>query len=261
MQTSVHPTAVIDPAARIGMGVSIGPYSIVEGDVDIGDRCEIGSHVVIGEGTRIGGGCRIFHGAAVGLIAQDLKYKGEKTYLKIGDRAIIREFCTLNRGTAARGETTIGHDCVFLAYCHVGHDCIVGDNLIASNGMALAGHVEIGNQVTVGGVCSFHQFTRVGDYAMIGASSFITQDVVPFALTGPDPVRIAGINKVKLDRLGFAPERVASVKSAFRILFRENLSVDEATARMANEFPGNDDISRLVAFVKNSKRGIVRMKL
>jgi UDP-N-acetylglucosamine acyltransferase len=260
MQTLLHPTAIIDPGAKIGSGVSVGPYTVIESDVIIGEGCVIGPHVVIGEGTRIGNECRIFHGSAVGLIAQDLKFKGEKTCLRIGDRAIIREFCTLNRGTAARGETVIGNDCVFLAYCHVGHDCVIGDHLVASNNMALAGHVEFGNYVTVGGVCSFHQFTRIGDYAMIGASSFVTQDVVPFALTGPDPVRVVGVNKVKLERVGFASERSESIKRAFRILFRENLNVADAMVKMSLEFPDNEDVAAIINFVKGSKRGIVRMK-
>ena len=260
MQTSLHPTAIVDPGAQIGTGVSVGPYSVIEADVVIGDGCAIGPHVVIGEGTRIGKECRIFHGASIGLIPQDLKFKGEKTYLRIGDRAMIREFCTLNRGTAARGETVVGNDCTLLAYCHVGHDCVIGDHLVASNNMALAGHVEFGNYVTIGGVCSFHQFTRIGDYSMIGATSYVTQDVVPFALTGPDPVRVAGVNKVKLERLGFAPERSESIKRAFRVLFRENLNAEDAMSKMALEFAGNEDVARIINFVKSSKRGIVRMK-
>ena len=217
MASTIHPSAIIDKSAHIGDAVAIGPYTVIEGDVAIGDGTTIGPHVVIGQYTTIGRQCRIFNGASVGLIPQDMKFKGEKTTLRIGDRTTIREFCTLNRGTAASGETVIGNDCLLLAYCHVAHDCVLGDHAIISNNLGMAGHVEVGSYVTIGGVCAFHQFIRIGDYAMIGAFSYVSQDVVPFALTGSDPVRVADVNKVKLERCGFSPERIQEIKRAFRI--------------------------------------------
>jgi UDP-N-acetylglucosamine acyltransferase len=260
MSSAIHPAAIIDPGAEIGADVMVGPYTVIEGNTVIGDGTAVGPHVVIGENTNIGRQCRIFHGAAVGLIPQDMKFKGEKTSLRIGDRTTIREFCTLNRGTAARGETVIGSDCLLLAYSHVAHDCVLGDHVIVSNNLGMAGHVEVGNHVTIGGMCAIHQFTRIGDYAMIGAFSYLSQDVVPFALTGSDPVRIADINKVKLERCDFSPERIHEIKRAFRILFRCKLKLEEATISLAKEFPGNIDVLRLIDFIKKSARGILRMK-
>ncbi|MBN1129046.1 MAG: acyl-ACP--UDP-N-acetylglucosamine O-acyltransferase, partial [Chitinispirillaceae bacterium] len=214
----------------------------------------------IGSHARIGKENRVFHGAAVGLIPQDLKFAGEKTFLRIGDRNIIREFCTINRGTAASGETVIGNDCAILAYCHVAHDCVIGNRLVVSNNLAMAGHVSVGNHVTIGGVCSFHQFTRVGDHVMIQATSYVTQDIVPFALTGTDPVRIVDVNKIGLERRGFSPERIQAIKRAFRILFREDLRVEDALVKIAETFPANGDVQSIVDFIKGSTRGIVRMR-
>jgi UDP-N-acetylglucosamine acyltransferase len=260
MSSTIHPTAIIDRSAEIGADSSVGPYTVIEGSVIIGDGTTVGPHVMIGEYTSIGRQCRIFHGAAVGLIPQDMKFKGEKTCLRIGDRTTIREFCTLNRGTAAHGETVIGNDCLLLAYSHVAHDCVLGDNAIVSNNLGMAGHVEVGIHVTIGGMCAIHQFTHIGDYAMIGAFSYLSQDVVPFALTGSDPVRVADVNKVKLERCGFAPERIQEIKRAFRVLFRQKLKLEESVAALAEEFPGNEDVRLIIDFVKNSPRGILRMK-
>ncbi len=222
VKANIHPTAIISSDVKLGEGSTIGPYTVIEGDVEIGEGCEIGPHVVIGEGTRIGKGCRIFKGAALGLIPQDKKFAGEKTYTVIGNNTLIREFVTINRGSAARGETRIGDDCWIMAYCHIAHDCIIGNGVTISNSLAMAGHVEIGNYVTIGGVCSFHQFTHVGDYAFIQATSYITQDVIPFALTGADPLRIVDINKIGLERHGFSEQRRREIRRAFKILFREN---------------------------------------
>ena len=260
MATDIHPTAIVDPTAKLGADVSIGPYAIVEHDVTIGDNTGIGSHAIIGAYTILGKENRIFHGAAVGLIPQDLKYSGEKTMLRIGDRNIIREFCTINRGTAALGETVIGNDCAILAYCHVAHDCRIGDRLIVSNNLAMAGHVTVGNHVTIGGVCSFHQFTRIGDHVMVQATSYVTQDIVPFALTGTEPVRVVDVNKIGLERRGFSAERIQGIKRAFKILFRENLRLEEAITKIEESFPANDDINCIIDFIKGSERGIMRMK-
>ncbi|MBN1576488.1 MAG: acyl-ACP--UDP-N-acetylglucosamine O-acyltransferase [Chitinispirillaceae bacterium] len=257
--STIHPTAVIAPGARIGVDVKIGPYTVIEDDVIIGDCCDIGSHVVIGEGTRLGDECRVFKGAAVGLIPQDKKFAGEKTYAVIGKNTLIREFVTINRGSAARGETRIGSDCWIMAYCHIAHDCIIGDDVTISNSLAMAGHVEIGNHVTIGGICSFHQFTHVGDHAFIQATSYITQDVLPFALTGADPLRIVDINKIGLERHGFSEKRRRDIKRAFKILFRENRTLDDAIVCLEGDFNGNPDVAQLVAFMKNSTRGLMRM--
>jgi UDP-N-acetylglucosamine acyltransferase len=261
MATSIHPTAIVDPKASIGAGSSIGPYAVVERGAEIGDNCVVGPHAMIGEGTRIGSHCRIFHGASVGLIPQDLKFKGEKTLLRIGDRTTIREFCTLNRGTDASGETVVGSDCLIMACAHVAHDCVVGDHTILANSVAMGGHVEIGSHVNVGGLVPIHQFTRIGDHSFIASAARPFMDVVPFALVGVDgDTYIAGINKVGLERRGFSSERRLHIRRAFSILFRQDLALADAVARLTETFQGNEDVKRIVTFIKGSRRGIMRMK-
>jgi UDP-N-acetylglucosamine acyltransferase len=259
MPSTIHPTAIIEPGVKIGVDVKIGPYTVIEDDVVIGDSCEIGSHVVIGEGTRLASGCHIFKGAAIGLIPQDKKFSGERTFTFIGKNTLIREFVTVNRGSAARGETRIGDDCWIMAYCHIAHDCIIGNDVTISNSLAMAGHVEIGSHATIGGVCSFHQFTHIGDYAFIQATSYITQDVLPFALTGAEPLRIVDINKIGLERHGFTEKRRRDIKRAYKILFREDRTLDDAIVRLETGFPGNPDIAAIIAFVKTGTRGLMRM--
>lgn len=259
MISGIHPTAIIDHNAQIGDNVLIGPYTVIEGDVIIGDTCEIGSHVAIAEGTRIGSGCRIFKGAAIGLIPQDKKYSNEKTYTFIGNNTLIREFVTINRGSALSGETRIGDNCWIMAYCHIAHDCILGNNVTISNSLAMAGHVIVGNYVTIGGVCSFHQFTHIGDHAFIQATSYITQDVLPFALTGADPVRIVDINKIGLERSGFSENRRRDIKRAYKVLFREERTLDEAVQYLSRHYSKNQDIAAILSFIRKSERGIMRM--
>jgi UDP-N-acetylglucosamine acyltransferase len=260
MATNIHPTAIINKGAEIGEDVTIGPYSILENDVIIGDRCEIGPHVLIASGTRIGKECRIFKGASIGTIPQDLKFCGEKTYLIIGDRCTIREFCMFNRGTNATGKTVIGNNCLFMAYCHVAHDCHIGDNLVAANTLNLAGHVEIGNNVNIGGTCAVTQFRKIGDYCHLGAYSLIIKDVVPFAITAPEPMRVVGVNKIGLTRAGFSLERITNIKRAYKILFRSSLTVENAIKKLLEDLPNNSDVEKIISFVKTSTRGILRMR-
>jgi UDP-N-acetylglucosamine acyltransferase len=256
----IHPSAIIDKKASIGADVHIGPYSIIEDDVEIGDGCEIGSHVLINGGTRIGKGCRIFHGASLAAVPQDLKFGGEKTLLRVGDNTTVREFCTLNRGTRATGETVIGSNCLLMAYCHVAHDCRIGNNVIAANNLNLAGHVEIGNNVNIGGISAVVQFRKIGDYCHLTAYSLIKKDVVPFAMVAPGPARVIGINRIGLTRAGFDTGRRRIIKQAYRILFRNGLTTAEALLRLAAEFPGNPDVESMIAFVKGATRGLLRMR-
>jgi UDP-N-acetylglucosamine acyltransferase len=258
--TVIHPTALVHKDAVVGADVSIGPYSIVEDDAVIGDRCEIGSHVSICGGTRLGAGSRVFKGAVLGEIPQDLKFGGEKSLLRIGENATIREFCTLNRGTKATGETVIGSNCLLMAYCHVAHDCRIGDYLVAANTLNLAGHVELGHHVNIGGTCAITQFRKVGDYVHLAAYSIIIKDVVPFAITAPSPMRVAGINRVGLLRAGFSEDRRRNIKRAYKILFRSGLTATEACARLAADFTGDADIENVIAFVKRSAKGLLRMR-
>lgn len=259
---TIHPTAIIATGAELGSDVTVAPYAVIEDDVIIGDGTQIGAHALIGAATRIGRNCRIFNGASVGTIPQDLKFKGEYTTLHIGDNAIIREFCTINRGTQAAGKTVIGNNCALLAYCHVGHDCIIGDNLVASNSLAMAGHVEVGNHVGLGGGCNIHQFCRIGDHAFIaGGGVRLLKDAVPFAMIGGDQAdpRVYGINSVGLERRGFDAERRLKIKRAYRVLFRQGLTIPQALDALTAQYAADEDITLLVDFVKHSQRGIIRM--
>jgi UDP-N-acetylglucosamine acyltransferase len=216
--------------------------------------------VAVNGGTRIGKECRIFKGANLGSVPQDLKFGGEKTLLHIGDNTTIREFCTLNRGTKATGQTVIGAHCLFMAYCHVGHDCRIGDNLIAANCMNLAGHVEIGKNVNVGGMSAVVQFRKIGDYSHITAFSLIKKDVAPFAMVAPGPMRVIGINRIGLMRAGFDSGRRSVIKQAYRVLFRNGLTTADALVRLAADYPGSRDIESIIIFVKASTRGLLRMR-
>ena len=259
-KAGIHPTAVIEPGTVIGSDVTIGPYTVIESDVEIGDGAIIGSHVVLGEGTRIGKNVRIFKGAAIGLEPQDKKYAGEKALTIIGDGTILREFVTVNRGTAASGATKIGANGWIMAYCHIAHDCVLGDGVTISNALAMAGHVTVGNFVTIGGVVAIHQFVRIGDYAMIGALAKLVSDIVPYALTGTEPLRVVNFNKIGLERRGFSADQVLNIKRAYKILFREELSLDDAISKLETEFPESAEVKNIVDFVKSSERGFLRMK-
>ncbi len=263
MTTSIHPTAIIDASAQIGENVSIGPYSIIEKNSRVGNGCRMSSHVRIGENTVIGENCTIYQGAVLGTIAQDLKYQGEEAWLEIGDNNIFREYCTVNRGTIASGKTVIGSNCAFLAYSHVGHDCNVGDGIIASNCVHLAGHVTIGNNVGFGGVVAVHQFCTIGDHAYIGAFSKVVKDVIPFSLLGGEVNnhRICGINKVGLERSGFDEKRRRKIKRAYKSLFREGLAVTEALQKLEQEYDGDHDVARIISFIKDSERGLYNMNI
>ena len=261
MATTVHPTAIVDPKAQLGNNISIGPFTILEGNCTVGDDCQIGANVFVGENTRIGRGCRIFHGAVVGSIAQDLKFKGEEAWLEIGDNNIFREYCTINRGTAANDKTVIGSNCAFLAYSHVGHDCVIGDNIIASNTLNLAGHVTIGNNVGFGGVVAVHQFCKIGDHAYLGAYSKVVKDVIPYAMLGGEinSAKIVGINKVGLERSGYDKARRRKIINAYKTLFSGGMTIQETVEHLAAEFTDDKDILKITDFIKSSERGIYRM--
>ncbi|MDR2728055.1 MAG: acyl-ACP--UDP-N-acetylglucosamine O-acyltransferase [Chitinispirillales bacterium] len=258
--SGIHPTAVIEPGTLIGSDVTIGPYTVIESDVEIDDGAVIGPHVVLGEGTRIGKRCRIFKGAAIGLEPQDKKYAGEKTHTFIGEGTVLREFVTVNRGTAASGATKIGVNGWIMAYCHIAHDCVLGDGVTISNALAMAGHVTVGNFVTIGGMVAVHQFVRIGDYAMVGALAKLVSDIVPYALTGTDPLRVAGFNKVGLERRGFSADQITNIKRAYKILFREDLQLKDAISKLETEYPDSAEVKNIVDFVKGSERSILRME-
>jgi UDP-N-acetylglucosamine acyltransferase len=255
----IHPTAIIDPKAELDDNVEVGPYAVIGEHVAIGRGTTIGAHAVIDGWTRIGIENRIFPMASVGGVPQDLKYKGEKTWLKIGDRNIIREFTTLQPGTITGiGETVIGNDNLFMAYCHVAHDCLIGNRVIMANGSTLAGHVLVEDFAILGGLSAIHQFVRIGESAMLSGGSMVGRDVAPYTIAAGDRARMRGLNQVGLRRRGFPDECISILKKAFKILVFSRLKVADALARMRNELPDIPQLRHFVEFIENSERGICR---
>ncbi|MGC3964950.1 MAG: acyl-ACP--UDP-N-acetylglucosamine O-acyltransferase [Rhodocyclaceae bacterium] len=255
----IHETAIVSPKARIGAGVQIGPYSIIEEHVEIGDGTVVGPHVVIKGHTRIGRDNRFFQFSSIGEVPQDKKYAGEPTRLEIGDRNTFHECCTVHIGTVQdKSVTTIGNDNWFMAYVHIAHDCIVGNNTIFANNASLAGHASVGDWAILGGFAGMHQFGRIGEHAFCGTGSIMTQDVPPFITVSGTPPVPHGINSEGLKRRGFSPESIAQIKRAYRTLYRSGLSLAEARDQIAAMALDTPEIAPLAEFIADSGRGIVR---
>ena len=256
--SSIHPTAVIAPGAHIGAGCEVGPYCVIGEGVVLGDDCWLQHHVSLTGPARFGKGNRFHAFCALGQRTQDLKYQGEPTHLVVGDENTFREFVTVNRGTAIGTTTTVGSRGVYLAYCHIAHDCIVGGDVIFSNNGTLAGHVTVEDHVVLGGLTAVHQFCRLGRYCMTGGCSKIVQDVPPFMLADGNPARVRGINKTGLERHGFSAETQRALKEAYRMLYRLDLNVAQAVAQIRAQTPELPEIENLIAFVTQSPRGIIK---
>ena len=256
----IHPTAVIDPSARVHSTCSVGPYCVLGADVELGEECELVSHVVIHGPARIGGHNRFFPFCAVGGEPQDLSYKGENTRLEMGSHNVVREFVTLNRGTAkGGGVTTIGNHTLLMAYAHVGHDSVIGDHAMLVNGATLAGHVTVEEWAVVGALSAVHQFTRVGAHAYIGGGTIVTQDVLPFSkCSAPREVKTYGVNSVGLQRRGFSEERIRKIHHAFRVLLNSKLNTTQAVEKLRAETDRGEDVDMLLRFIEASERGIVK---
>jgi len=255
----IHPSAIIDPAARLGKNVSIGAFSIIGADVSIGDDCWIGPHVVIPGPATIGRENKIFQFSSIGEAPQDLKYAGETTTLEVGDRNVIREYVTLNRGTVGGiGKTSIGSDNLFMAYCHVAHDCVIGNHCVFANAASLAGHVEVGDHAILGGFTSVHQFSHIGAHAFCGLGSVVTQDIPPYTIAAGERVKTSGINKEGLKRRGFSTELIRALHKSFRLLLRSKHSREEALAELNALTQQYPEVNYFVQFVIQSKRGIAR---
>ena len=256
----IHPTAIVDPKAEIGEGVEIGPYSVIEKGVSIGEGTKIGPHVVIREGTQIGKRCQIFQFASVGEAPQFLGLKEEKTFLQIGDQNIIREFVTLHRGTPhGGGKTVIGNNNYFMAYCHVAHDCHIGNDIIMSNAATLAGHIVIEDRAIIGGLVAIHQFCRVGTYAILGGFSGVLLDIPPYTKAQGDRAKLFGLNSVGLKRANFSEETMKALKKAYRIIFRSGLTLERAIKTVGeDEISHTPEVQHLLHFIQHSKRGIAR---
>ena len=255
----IHATAIVDPAARIGANVSIGAYSVIGAGVDIGNGTTIGPHVVIEGTTRIGRDNRIFQFASLGAIPQDKKFGGENSELVIGDRNLIREFVTLNRGTGdGGGATRIGDDNWIMAYAHVAHDCLVGNHTVFSNNATLAGHVTIGDHAILSGFSGVHQFCRIGAHAFIGMGCLINGDVPPFVMVATEYGRPRGINAEGLKRRGFDADRIAAIKRAYRTLYMGGRSLDEARRDLAEQAAASGDVAAMLEFIASGERALMR---
>jgi UDP-N-acetylglucosamine acyltransferase len=254
----IHNTAIVHEKARLGEGVEIGPYAIIGEHVVIGAGTRIGPHAVIEGWTEIGRDNRIFQFASVGADPQDLKYRGEETQLRIGDRNVVREFVTLHRGTVdGGGETVIGNDNLFMAYSHVAHDCVLGDRVIMANGATLAGHVRIDDYAILGGLCAVHQFTRVGCHVMVSGGSMVAQDIPPYTIAQGDRAKTVGINQIGLKRRDFSDEIVSDIKQAYKLVFRSGLRLEDALDRIEAELD-SPEIRVFTDFIRGSDRGIAR---
>ena len=254
----IHPLAIVDPGAKIGKDVQIGAFSIIGAGVEIGNGTWIGPHVVINGPTRIGSENRVYQFSSLGEAPQHLGYKGEPTWLEIGDRNIIREYCTLNRGSAGGGGVTrLGHDNFIMAYCHVAHDCQVGNRTIFANGTSLAGHVRVEDQVIFGGFTMIHQFCRVGAHAMTGISTVTFKDIPPYLLVAGNTAVPHGLNVRGLKRRNFSEQSIEALRQAYKLVYKSGLRLSEATEQLA-QAATNPEVRHFLDFIKQSERGIVR---
>lgn len=250
--------AAVHPNARIGKNVKIGPWVTIEADVVIGDNTTIGANVCIMSGTRIGKNCQIFPGAVVGAIPQDLKYSGEDTTLEIGDNVIIREYCTLNRGTRANYKTVIGNNCLLMAYVHVAHDCVIGEHCILANNATLAGHVEIEEHVILGGMTAVHQFVQIGAHALIGGGTLLNKDVPPYVRISRYPASYIGVNTVGLRRQGFASNVIRSIQDIYHQLFVEHRNISKGVKFIEEHIEDSLERQRIIGFTRASKNGLIK---
>lgn len=253
-----QPLAYIHPAAKIASSVVIDPFVTIDQNVEIGEGTRIGSNVTILEGARIGKNCTIFPGAVIGAIPQDLKFRGEETLAIIGDNTTLRECVTVNRGTASKGKTVVGNNCLIMAYSHVAHDCNVGNNVIISNATQLAGEVVVDDFAVIGGGTLVHQFCHLGAHVMIQGGALINKDVPPFVKAAREPISYAGVNSIGLRRRGFSSESIRDIQDIYRYLYLSGLNVSDAVARIEAELPATPERDEIILFVRNAKRGIIK---
>jgi UDP-N-acetylglucosamine acyltransferase len=255
---NIHPTAIVSGNAKIGENVQIGAFTIIEDDVEIGDNTVIRSNVVLANGARIGKDVLICNGTVIATEPQDLKFGGEKTYAYIGDRTVLREYVTVNRGTLATGKAVVGEDCFLMAYCHVAHDCVVGNHVIMANVTQLGGHVHVDDWVTIGGVVKIHQFCRVGCHVMLGADVKIAKDVPPYTLVGSIPAKIDGVNKIGLKRKGFPHELITEIEDFYKTILFSGLNTKDGIKKFQERANISEEIKACIKFIEESQRGIYR---
>lgn len=253
---TVHSTAIVHRRARLGRDVRVGPWAIIGPGVEIGDETVVGPRVLVERDTLVGARCELHNGAVLGTDPQDLKYSGERTWLEVGDGTVVREFATLNRGTAATGRTVIGKECLVMAYVHVAHDCLLGDSVVLANSVAMGGHVVIGSWAVVGGLTPIHQFVRIGEHAFVGGGSRISQDVPPFCRAAGNPPKLYGLNGIGLERRGVSPEVRSALKKAYRAVFQSGEPLKTAVETAAVGLAPTPEVVRLLDFVRESERGV-----
>lgn len=253
-----QPLSYVHPAAKIASNVVIEPFVTIDKNVVIGEGTRIGSNVTILEGARIGKNCVIHSGAVIAGVPQDLKFRGEDTVAIIGDNTTIRECVTVNRGTASKGKTVIGNNCLIMAYCHVAHDCVVGDNVIMSNSVQVAGEVVIDNFAVVGGGALIHQFSHIGAHVMVQGGALVNKDIPPYVKAAREPISYAGVNSIGLRRRNFTNEQIRDIQEIFRYLYLSGLNNTDAVERIEAELPATKERDEIIMFVRNSKRGIIR---
>lgn len=254
----IHSTAIVDSKAEVGAGTIVGPYCVISAKVVLGENCWLQHHVTL-EGPMLAGAKNKFYAyGSIGQQTQDLKYAGEPTYLEIGDENTFREFVTVNRSTKSDGKTRVGSRGNFLAYSHIGHDCLVGDEVVFSNNGTLAGHVQVGDNAVMGGLTAVHQFCRIGRFAITGGCSKIVQDVPPFMIADGNPAEIRGVNLIGLERKNFPADRVKPIKEAFRLIYRSKYNTGQALEAIRKELPQTEEIREIVEFIERTERGIIR---
>lgn len=258
MSVEIHPTAIIDPSAKIGDGTKIGPYAVLNSNVVVGENCDIKAHAYIDRFTTLGNGVKIFPSAVLGTQPQDLKFGGEETRLEIGDNSVIREFAMLSRGTKHSWVTRVGKNCLIMAYVHLGHDVQLGDNVILANGVQLAGHVIIEDFAGLGGHVVVHQFCRIGTQSFIEGLCKIKKDVPPFILAMSIPLVYGGPNAIGLKRRGFTDQQIKNIKNAYRLYFKSGLNATQAIARMKDDMEQTDEVKKIISFIENTERGTIR---
>jgi len=254
----IHPLSSVHKDAIIGENVVIGPFATVDKNVVIGDGTEIMTHATILEGARIGQNCRIFPGAVVAGIPQDLKFQGEESTAEIGNNTVVRECVTINRGTASKGRTIVGSNCLLMAYSHVAHDCILHDHIIQGNATQLAGEVEVDDYAIISGGSLVHQFSRIGKHVMIQGGSRLSKDIPPYIIVGREPITYSGVNIVGLRRRGFDNDRIAIIQEMYRIIYQSGLNNKEAVKSIEENIPESEEKREIINFIQNSQRGIVR---
>jgi UDP-N-acetylglucosamine acyltransferase len=257
---NVHPTAIVDPGAKVASSCKVGPYCVIGPGVELGEQCHLVSHVAIEGPTKIGADNAFFPFCAIGMAPQDVSYKGEPTRLEIGDHNEIRECATINRGTIKGGGLTkIGSHILIMAYTHIGHDSIIGDHAMLVNGATLGGHVTVEEWAVVGALCPVHQFVRIGAHAYVGGGTTITQDVLPFSMTSATrDTHAYGMNKVGLERRGFSQERIRKLQHAYKVLLASKRNTSQALEKLKSEADRGEDVELLIRFIETSERGVIK---